>query len=1336
MEKKKYGDYYLGLDIGTDSVGWAVTSPDYQVLKFNGKAMWGSRLFPPAETAEQRRFFRIARRRLERRRQRLDLLQELFAGEMEKTDPGFFTRLREGGLHQEDKTIHQPNNLFADEKMTDAVYHRRYPTIYHLRKELMQSAEPHDIRLVYLAVHHIIKYRGHFLFGSDLQAVPSLPEILSDFSDQLEDTCGMTLRCNDTDAVYQVLTDTAPLTAKQKRLNQLFNAQDKRQKDMIRVMTGSTVALRQLFPDCEENSEEAIKIDFEGDKYDALQDELAERLGENFYILEKLKAIHDWMVLEKICPGGGSISESKVQVYEQHRQDLALLKRVIRKYFPAENNRFFHSSKTEGNYAAYIGMTRCNGKKEPVTKKADSYDRLIKMIRETIKKGDPENPDIKKLNARLDAGNFLPKSVIKDNGVIPYQLHYHELERILENASAYLPFLNEKDETGLTVRDKILQVMVFRIPYYVGPLNDRDPNGKNSWVVRKSREKIVPWNFEQVVDLDQSAQNFIRRMTSKCTYLQDEDVLPQNSLLYSRFMVLNELNNVKVNGEPLSVAEKQDIFRDLFLAQPRVTVARLTKYLNSKHGWKLGKENITGLAEDFRASMRPMLEMKKALGEYYTDETAEEFIYTSTVFGDSDKLVLSRLFARFENVLPASIIQRAASRRFSGWGRLSRAFLAELMPEKGEEKSIIEMMWETQNNLMQLLSTDYGYLEAVRSHNRAVSDDNASGYSLVKDLYVSPAVKRAIWQALCIVREIRRITGHDPKKIFVEMARGPEENKQVKESRKSNLLTLYKACQDDSRDWLSEIDSRDETEYRSDRLYLYYTQMGRCMYTGEPMDIHEIFDKNVYDIDHIYPQSKVKDDSLNNRVLVKREVNAKKTDIYPLPPEIRNQRREYWHMLLDKKLISQAKYDRLTRAQGLTEDELLGFVSRQLVETRQSTKAVAELLQRLYESEVVYVKAGNVSAFRHDYGMLKCREVNDLHHAKDAYLNIVVGNVYNTKFTHDPRNYFRESHGKDSLNRMFDYRVERAGVVAWIPTEEGSMRTVRQMMRKNNPLVTHMAYEQHGQISDTMLVKKGEWQLPQKGADMFSDPTKYGGYNSVKGTYFMLVEHTVKKKRVRSLIDMPLHLVRKAEASTAFMNQMLIEEKGLADPVVIIPKIKIGSIIEIDGFLMQITGRSNNNILYAPNMQLILGYETECYLRNIIKFLDRNAEYSRRNKDREMPIRQSDGVSSEQNLALYDTFLCKIETTAYRVRLSAQIKNLTEKRPVFAGLSILAQCRVLREMLNLFACNRMTANLSDIDLGGRVGVIGTNRCVSNYESAWLITQSVTGLFEKRINLLR
>ncbi len=38
-------EYYLGLDMGTGSLGWAVTDSKYQLFRAHGKDLWGIRLF-------------------------------------------------------------------------------------------------------------------------------------------------------------------------------------------------------------------------------------------------------------------------------------------------------------------------------------------------------------------------------------------------------------------------------------------------------------------------------------------------------------------------------------------------------------------------------------------------------------------------------------------------------------------------------------------------------------------------------------------------------------------------------------------------------------------------------------------------------------------------------------------------------------------------------------------------------------------------------------------------------------------------------------------------------------------------------------------------------------------------------------------------------------------------------------------------------------------------------------------------------------------------------------------------------------------------------------------
>ena len=51
-------EYYLGLDMGISSVGWAVTNTKYEILRKKGKDMWGIREFEEADSSAERRTHR------------------------------------------------------------------------------------------------------------------------------------------------------------------------------------------------------------------------------------------------------------------------------------------------------------------------------------------------------------------------------------------------------------------------------------------------------------------------------------------------------------------------------------------------------------------------------------------------------------------------------------------------------------------------------------------------------------------------------------------------------------------------------------------------------------------------------------------------------------------------------------------------------------------------------------------------------------------------------------------------------------------------------------------------------------------------------------------------------------------------------------------------------------------------------------------------------------------------------------------------------------------------------------------------------------------------------
>lgn len=599
---------------------------------------------------------------------------------------------------------------------------------------------------------------------------------------------------------------------------------------------------------------------------------------------------------------------------------------------------------------------------------------------------------------------------------------------------------------------------------------------------------------------------------------------------------------------------------------------------------------------------------------------------------------------------------------------------------------------------------------------------------------MSPAVKRPIWQTIKIVREITNIMGGAPKRIFVEVAREPGEKGVRKVSRRNQLLDLYKACKKEAPELYDRLANKEsDNALRSDKLFLYYSQMGRCMYSGDAIDLDELF-TNRYDIDHIYPQSKVMDDSIDNRVLVKRDLNSKKTDTFPVSEEYRKAGKALWSTLLKKGLISKEKYKRLTRTEPFGEDELAGFIARQLVETRQSTKAVAHLLEEAYpDAEIVYAKARAVSEFRHKFDMIKVREVNDFHHAKDAYLNIVVGNTYYVKFTKDAAWFVRNNPGRTyNLKKMFENEtVKRGNETAWIPGDNGTICTVKKWMRKNNVLFTRRAYEVKGGLFDQNILKKGKGQIPIKGGadERLQSIEKYGAYNKASGAYFMLVESDGKKgERKRTIEFVPVYLAKSLEESEELRRRYCEEELGLVNPDVRILKIKINTLFDVDGFKMHLSGRTGKQLLFKGANQLVLSEELQLIVKKIGKYC---ADYK---ENKEAVLSEKSEVTQEVLEELYDEFLHKLRNSLYGHRLSAQIEKIEKGKEIFQSMSNEQKCLILMEILHLFQCASQAANLQLIDGPGKAGILVLNNDISKLEDIKIINQSITGFYEQVIDL--
>lgn len=433
------------------------------------------------------------------------------------------------------------------------------------------------------------------------------------------------------------------------------------------VLSGSTVKMCDLFGDDELKTVEKNNISF-ASGYEENEEIYASVLGDRFELVNILKAVYDWAVLADILDGKKYISEAKVAVYEKHKNDLKTLKKYVKTYLPEKYNEIFKiSDGKKDNYVAYSGHIKESGKTGELKKTCDS-ENFCAYLKKTLGK----NADLsyKEMFDEIENKTFMPKQVTKSNGVVPMQVNEEELKAILDNAKDYLPFLNSCDENGVSVYDKIIKIFEYRIPYYVGPLNTHT---EKSWLKRKDGVKIYPWNFDDVVDIDSSAEKFINNLTSKCTYLPECDVIPKCSLLYSKFTVLNEINNLKLNGEDIPVELKQGIYNDLFMTRRKVTVKQIKDYLKAR-GCYDNNDVLSGIDTTVKSSLKSYFDFKDF--ESLTFDDKESIIASSVIFGDDKKLLKKRLKKLFPEKLTDEDIKKYASLSTPAGAACQRSFCA------------------------------------------------------------------------------------------------------------------------------------------------------------------------------------------------------------------------------------------------------------------------------------------------------------------------------------------------------------------------------------------------------------------------------------------------------------------------------------------------------------------------------------------------------------------------------------------------------------------------------------------------------------------------------------
>lgn len=1376
--------YNIGLDLRTDGVGWSVTDPAGRLIRRNGKHLFGTVVFEEAASAKERRRYRAQRRQRDRAKVRIDALQNLMAPDVLAEDNAFYIRLDDTSSDREDRAAKNlystlPDNLFEDgsKLVFNKQNGRKSLPIYEIREELATQHKKADARYVYLAIAHILKHRGYFTETDRLdeeslraEAAMHLDQYIRYINDQFFMNIYLDPSGENLLNYLDMLVSEDP--GKEDRLNgiiqQDFSAGVKGEavmKAVTKLLQGRTVDLSEIFSQKRKRGLISFATLRSIDVYDRLSDEAADAV-------QHLEAVYEWAhgVDLRTHTKHELISTEMSRRYNLHREDLQELKAWFRKYMDAEAYRaFFHTDNDDSNYNAYsksrTGDT-CETDKWNHCSQEKFYARLKQIFMSV--KGEGRAAAKSMLDRMYNAedgevipNGFLPLQRISANSQITNLQQVNELKKIIENQSEYHRSIREN-------ADKIISLCTFRIPYYVGPLKQDEKSPFEPWIRYKNNEneRIMPWNLSDRVDLAATAEGWIDRATNKCTYLAGEKALPKHSLAYEEYMLLNELNSLRImyddpdrevteqhslagtgvdsvtenapkkdNKKTLSPEIKDKLIREVFSKQKKNSIVYLCRWLqqNAYHS----KRNIRIVTRDgvpvekINASLSAWVDMEKILGHDAVEKhriALEKVIKWSTLYTERS-IYVQRLHEEMKEEFTPEQLKRMEGLRYSGWGRYSYALLCDpLCNYKGREVSVLEVMRHVSQDFMKIYhAREYGFKEKIAERNRRNLDENIE-YDDVAGLVTSPAMRRTIWTAVRVINEITHYMKGHPDHIFLRNMRENNAKKKLLAdkniTRYDHLRAYYDAYEKTTG---SKIDPDIKATLQSmkgkdmgDTEYLYLLQLGRCMYSGEKIDLRS---PSTYIMDYAVPLYLTSDDTLmNNRVLVKKN---KRLNGMPLSKYTIRNMRPFWETLLGIGMVTRQKFNGLI-IEEYTEETYQFFLKNQITENNLLIERMTWLLRNAFPNSIAYgINSRLTDLMRKANDAPRIRDLNDMQQAYDAFLAAHAGafvarympELMNNGGVEQIRLKKLEKAGMGDKNGAFmaAYKKtqddETAGESTWTGEKE-RYKYLRSAYSWHDGFVTRRVKEYTGKFYFETLFR------PTPGKE---DPflvSKKGSHKQAYVAYMDVIQYTDKHDAVwKELVSIPAYIAAKNSPSMemSYIENALgfDEKKGIGNLALLRRKVLLNQETVIAGhpYYLRTAGE------WINAKQLYVRPEYIKYVYMSLAMRDPAKEYGRNDPDDEYMFREA---------ARY-----LLDKLASQYKIYGKLnKSLEENKDKLLGMPVTDVMLLIRAMVYSMGTRSERAQPTLKKIKG-LQVEGENRLVNKRlraEAITLVHRSITGLY--------
>ena len=267
--------------------------------------------------------------------------------------------------------------------------------------------------------------------------------------------------------------------------------------------------------------------------------------------------------------------------------------------------------------------------------------------------------------------------------------------------------------------------------------------------------------------------------------------------------------------------------------------------------------------------------------------------------------------------------------------------------------------------------------------------------NIVNDI-TNPVVRRSVSQTIKVINAIILEYG-SPQAVNIELAREMSKDFDERRKMKSDMETREK--ENDKvlsrvREYKPNPTGQDIVKFR-----LWEEQGGVCLYSGDKIDINDLFSSNGgYDVDHILPYSITFDDSYRNKVLVKASENRQKGNRTPYEYIMAEKGEQAWneYETLVRNTVKDYKKQLKLLKKHISDEEKAEFKERNLTDTKYITRIIYNMirqnlvlkpyfnLERERKKQVMAVNGAITHYLSKRWGLAGKDRRTDTHHAQDA----------------------------------------------------------------------------------------------------------------------------------------------------------------------------------------------------------------------------------------------------------------------------------------------------------------------------------------------------------------